>query len=98
MAQRDRASNIALVKASISMAEASSRDNEIMKELAADSRRIALTTQKDSAAMRVISIMTMVFLPGTFIAVGALANTSSRGGSYPADEYCRVFLGLTSGA
>jgi hypothetical protein len=38
------------------------KDSKVMMELAADSKR-------DSSAMKTISILSMLFLPGTFVAV-----------------------------
>jgi hypothetical protein len=38
------------------------KDSKVMMELAADSKR-------DSSAMKTISILGMLFLPGTFVAV-----------------------------
>jgi hypothetical protein len=38
------------------------KDSKVMMEIAADSR-------KDSSAMKTISILGMLFLPGTFVAV-----------------------------
>lgn len=37
--------------------------------LAADSREIAAASKRDSSAMKGIAFLTMVFLPGTYIAV-----------------------------
>ena len=38
-------------------------------EIAETSRRIAEASMKDSASMKTIAILTMVFLPGTAVAV-----------------------------
>lgn len=46
-------------------AQASLEDNDTMK-------RIALETKKDSSAMKTIALLTMLFLPGTFVAVCSL--------------------------
>jgi hypothetical protein len=37
-------------------------------ELAKDSRTIALSTKHDSSSMTTVAVMTMLFLPGTFLA------------------------------
>jgi hypothetical protein len=37
--------------------------------VAEESKRIAMAAKRDSAAMKTISILTLVYLPGTFIAV-----------------------------
>lgn len=38
-------------------------------QLAADSRQISVASKRDSTAMKGIAVLTMVFLPGTFVAV-----------------------------
>jgi hypothetical protein len=55
IAQRDSAN-------SISIAETGTR-------LAATSHQVAIATSRDSAVMRVITAVTVVFLPATFTAV-----------------------------
>lgn len=45
------------------------RDNNQLKIISEDQKRIALLATKDSAAMRVISAITAVLLPATFTAV-----------------------------
>lgn len=49
-------------------------------EIAQTSRQIAEATMRDSAAMRTIAILTMIFLPGTAVAV-------SRSGTYLRPDY-----------
>ena len=44
------------------------KNNEINLSLARSSQRIAQETRKDSSAMKSIAVLTMVFLPATFIA------------------------------
>lgn len=43
--------------------------NRINLQIAESSRQVALATQEDSASMTTIAVMTMIFLPGTFVAV-----------------------------
>ena len=45
-------------------------DSRATIAIAEQSRRIAIETKEDSAAMKTISALTIVFLPGTFVAVG----------------------------
>ena len=45
------------------------KGNMITIALAADSKEIAMATKKDSSAMKAIALLTMIFLPGTFVAV-----------------------------
>ena len=47
----------------------SQKDNLVNIEVAADSRKIAQASKRDSSAMKSIALLTMVFLPGTFVAV-----------------------------
>ena len=42
--------------------------NQAMKDIADESRKIAALTRKDSGDMRIIAGVTLVFLPGTFMA------------------------------
>ena len=44
-------------------------DSRATIAIAEQSRRIAIETKEDSAAMKTISALTIVFLPGTFVAV-----------------------------
>jgi hypothetical protein len=44
-------------------------DNSLNYSLAADTRRIAAASRRDSSAMKTIAVLTTVFLPGTFVAV-----------------------------
>ena len=57
-----------MAHASLKIAEATRLDNLAMKAIAADSHVVALASLRDSAEMRSISIVTMLFLPGTFVA------------------------------
>ncbi|KAI0458931.1 hypothetical protein F5B21DRAFT_527748 [Xylaria acuta] len=43
-------------------------DNELMIQVAKDSRSVAIATARDSAAMQVIAAVTILFLPATFTA------------------------------
>ncbi len=56
------------------MAELSRQDNKLMIQLASDSRAVAVATARDSAAMRAIAAVTMLFLPATFTAVSHANN------------------------
>lgn len=47
------------------------RENRLSFEMAKDQRRIALASKQDSSSMKTISILGIVFLPGTFLAVSA---------------------------
>ena len=45
------------------------KDARVGQKLAADSSQIARASKRDSSAMRGLAVLTMVFLPGTFISV-----------------------------
>lgn len=47
----------------------SQRDSKINILIAEDSKKITLAAKRDSTAMKTISVLTMVFLPGMFVAV-----------------------------
>jgi hypothetical protein len=47
----------------------SMQDNAILKTLSEDSKRISLATTRDSSAMCIIAVITILFLPATFTAV-----------------------------
>lgn len=47
----------------------SQRDSNINISIAKDSKKIAAATKRDSLAMKTIAILTLIFLPGTFVAV-----------------------------
>ncbi|SLM37914.1 hypothetical protein LPUS_07910 [Lasallia pustulata] len=53
----------------VQIAEASQRDNAAIKAIAEDSKMVALTTSRDSAVMRTITAVTILFLPATFTTV-----------------------------
>lgn len=50
------------------------RDNRLNVEVARDSKSIAIASKRDSSSMKTISILTMVFLPGTFVTVYGFHN------------------------
>jgi len=45
---------------------------EQSRQIADESRKIAHLTRRDSTDMRIIAVVTMLFLPGTFTAVSRL--------------------------
>lgn len=45
------------------------RDSKVNISVAEDSKKIAAAAKRDSSAMKTVSILTLVFLPGTFVAV-----------------------------
>lgn len=59
------------------IAENSRRDNRLMLQIAQDSRVVAVSTARDSAALRVIAGVTILFLPATFIAVSMTLHPSA---------------------
>ncbi|CAI7582028.1 unnamed protein product [Penicillium bialowiezense] len=65
MAQLSRIDNQAM----LSLGQLSRHDAKLMIEIARDSRSVALSTAQDSASMRILAIVTVLFLPATFTAV-----------------------------
>lgn len=51
------------------------RDNDELKKISTNQGRVALAASRDSAAMRVIAVITIVFLPATFTAVSIMETT-----------------------
>jgi hypothetical protein len=45
------------------------KDSKVNLQLAATTTTIARESKKDSSAMKAIAVLTMCFLPGTFLAV-----------------------------
>ncbi|RMZ91466.1 hypothetical protein DV736_g1306, partial [Chaetothyriales sp. CBS 134916] len=66
--QRDNKANIATAAASREISALSLLHNKAMRNIAEESRNVAILTRKDSIDMRIIAAVTLVFLPGTFIA------------------------------
>jgi len=50
------------------------RDNKLNIEVARDSKSIAAESKRDSSSMKTIAVLTIVFLPGTFVAVKSLQS------------------------
>jgi hypothetical protein len=67
--QRDNRLNIETAEISRKIAEYSLRDSKAMREIAEDSKEVSLLTRRDSVDMRIITAITLFFLPGTFTAV-----------------------------
>ena len=55
--------------ASQRVAEITQKDSAIMRELAAQSKAIAVRTWRDGLDVRVMAVITLLTLPGTFTAV-----------------------------
>jgi hypothetical protein len=76
-------------------------------QIASDSRRIAILTRRDSTDMRIIAAVTLLFLPGTFIATvfstgmfewgsdGAAPDGNEGGHSKIVSRYIWVYFMLT---
>lgn len=45
------------------------RDNKINISVAEDSKKIAAAAMRDSSAMKTVSMLTLIFLPPTYVAV-----------------------------
>ncbi|KAH9844576.1 hypothetical protein Tdes44962_MAKER07273 [Teratosphaeria destructans] len=66
--QRDNKLNIQLAESNKRIAEEARRDNLLNLEMAAATAQVAEETRVDSAAMKTIAVLTLTFLPGTFVA------------------------------
>jgi Mg2+ and Co2+ transporter CorA len=51
-------------------------ENRISRAIAEESFIVALATWRDSAAMRTIAYVTLIFLPPTFVAVSSTSSLS----------------------
>lgn len=83
IAQRDSQLNLRISETSSALAATSAKDSATMKAIAiaakqdsATMKTIAIETKRDSSAMKAIVVLTMVFLPGTFVAVSLRAQPS----------------------
>ncbi|KIX95065.1 uncharacterized protein Z520_09375 [Fonsecaea multimorphosa CBS 102226] len=66
--QKDNKLNIETAATSQRIAEIGLFHSNAMKDMAEDSRNVAILTRKDSTDMRIIAVVTLLFLPGTFMA------------------------------
>ena len=66
--QKDSATALLIAKTSQTIAADSRKDQKVSVDIAKSSRLIAYNTLHDSASMKAIANVTMVFLPGTFLA------------------------------
>jgi len=60
--------------ASQKIAEAAQREGVLMKQLAAQSKALALRTWRDGVDMRAMAVVTLITLPGTFTAVSHFSS------------------------
>jgi hypothetical protein len=51
------------------LAEKSHESADKMERLTDDMRRIAIKTEKETVFMRIVTVVTLFFLPGTFVSV-----------------------------
>lgn len=58
------------------------KDARVGQKLAADSSQMARASKRDSSAMKGLAVLTMVFLPGTFLAVRTFPDEFSTGPIY----------------
>lgn len=69
VSRRENELNAAIAASSERIAEAARMDGLIMKQLAEDSRAVAIRAWRDGVAMRITATVTLLTLPGTFTAV-----------------------------
>ncbi|CZR62615.1 uncharacterized protein PAC_12512 [Phialocephala subalpina] len=78
MQREDTKSSKMMAESSRRIAEDTRNDSKAMKAIGEQSKRIAEFTQLDSSAMKTIAAVTMIFLPGTAIAVRLLSGPVIR--------------------
>ncbi|OAG33775.1 hypothetical protein AYO21_12142 [Fonsecaea monophora] len=64
--QKDNNLNIETAATSQMIARTGLVHSNAMRDMAEDSRNVAILTRKDSTDMRIIAVVTLLFLPGTF--------------------------------
>ncbi|OCT50410.1 hypothetical protein CLCR_06891 [Cladophialophora carrionii] len=99
--QKDNQLNIETAAASRKIAEISLRHNTAMKDMAKDSRNIAILTRKDSTDMRIIAVVTLLFLPGTFMAAlfdAGFFNFSPGDSDQVVSKWIWLYIALTGAA
>ncbi|KAF8249256.1 hypothetical protein K440DRAFT_641288 [Wilcoxina mikolae CBS 423.85] len=75
---------------------ASQRDSRVNARIAEESKRIAAETRKDSSSMKTIAALTMVFLPGAFIAAVLGMNFFHiDGNSFVVNDKWWIFIAFT---
>jgi hypothetical protein len=58
------------------------------------SSRIAISSKRDSSAMKAIAVLTMIFLPGTFVAVSLPASAETPQSLILTDFLCHAYTGF----
>jgi len=75
---------------------AAQKDSQINKRIAEESKNIASETRRDSESMKTIAVLTMVFLPGTFVsAVLGMNVFDSTTGNFVVDPKWWLFPAIT---
>ena len=74
VSQRDNEISYATAVSQQRIAEAAQRDGSIMKQLARDSGEVTLRAWRDGVNTRIMTIVTMLTLPGTFTAVSSVKH------------------------
>jgi Mg2+ and Co2+ transporter CorA len=69
MAQKDMKVNISMAEVNIDLAKDTSFLARASKEDSAVMREIAVKTKKDSSSMKTVTVLGMLFLPSTLLAV-----------------------------
>lgn len=94
--QRDQLNSLAIATASREIALQSRTDQEHSLAIANASKQIAEESRRDSRAMKMIAIVTMVYLPGTFVAtafsMGVFEWTAGSGADVVSSRIWVYFL------
>jgi hypothetical protein len=69
IAQKENALNKKIAESSLRVAEATQRENSEMKLLSEEMKALAVSALRENISMRFLQVITMLFLPATFVAV-----------------------------
>ncbi|KAK2761198.1 hypothetical protein FQN54_001719 [Arachnomyces sp. PD_36] len=84
------------IQINVLMSLAAQKDSNVNKRIAEQSKQIALETRRDSEAMKTIAILTMLFLPGTFVSAFLGMNFfDGENGHFRSDGKWWIFLAVT---
>jgi hypothetical protein len=69
IAQKENALNKKIAESSLRVAEATQKENSEMKLISEEMKTLAISALRENSSMRFLQVITMLFLPATFVAV-----------------------------
>jgi hypothetical protein len=69
IAQKENALSKRIAETSLRVAEATQRENSEMKLISEEMKTLAISALRESSSMKFLQVITMLFLPATFVAV-----------------------------